>query len=382
MLENINPIITINTIFFIWVYFNLEYRNFKRVLNNMKANTTFLRNFFLLMLGLGTMLSGCNCNKFNKIPNVSGIEVSVDVQRFEYDLLQVDTANLELSLAKLQDKYPEFLDVWGNRIMGLGSLQMQRQQALQNYYYFLTDTSVRGLLNQVNTAFTPFDEEKEQLEDAFKRYKYHFPGKPLPQVITCISFFERAAVTYDTTILALSLDMHMGADFPYPASIPQFVQQTLTKDYLVPHAVKVMYGLAFESEPKEGTLLAEMIHNGIQLYFMDLLLPNTHDHLKIDYTLVQMQWCQENEPEMWNFFLEKELLYGTDMLTNRNYVYPGPFTSGMPPESPGNAGSWLGWQIVRKYMTEYPDTKFESLLQMDAQAILSRSKYKPKHTWL
>lgn len=348
----------------------------------MNNNNTFLRNFFLVLLGLGTMLSGCNCNKFKKKPNVSGITVNVQAHRFEHDLLLVDTTNLEASIQQLQQKYPEFLDVWGNRIMGLGSLQMQRQEALKNYYYFLSDTSVRDLLDTVYNSFVPFNDVEEDLAQAFKYYKYHFPGKPVPQVITCISFFERAAVTYDTTILALSLDMHMGADFPYPASIPQYVQQTLTKDYLVPHAVKVMYGLAFESEPKDATLLAEMIHNGIQLYFMDLLLPDTHDHLKIDYTLAQMQWCQENEPEMWNFFLEKELLYGTEMTTNRNYIYPGPFTSGMPPESPGNAGSWVGWQIVRKFMQENPDTKFEQLLELTPQEILTRSKYKPKHTWL
>ncbi len=348
----------------------------------MNTNSTFSRNILLLLLGLGTMLSGCNCNKFNKKPNVSNIEVNLKVQRFEHDLLLVDTTNLETSMQALQQKYPEFLDVWGNRIMGLGSLQLQKPQALKNYYYFLSDTAVRSLLDTAYNAFVPFDDIEEELTQAFKYYKYHFPNKPVPNVVTCISFFERAAVTYDTTILALSLDMHMGKDFPYPASIPQYVQQTLAKEYLVPHAVKVMYGLAFETEPKDATLLAEMIHNGIQLHFMDLLLPDTYDHLKIDYSVVQMQWSKENEPEMWNFFLEKELLYGTEMTINRNYVYPGPFTSGMPPESPGNAGSWVGWQIVRKFMEENPDTKFETLLELTPQEILTRSKYKPKHTWL
>ncbi len=344
----------------------------------MSTNNSFLRNLSLFTLGIALLLSGCDGNKSSKKPDVSSIEVALQVQRFEHDLLQVDTANLVASLQQLQAQYPQFMDVWGNLIMGLGSLEMQPEQAMRGYNAFLHDTMARNLLAESYAAFTPFDKAQEELTTAFKYYKHYFPSKPIPKVITCISFFERAAVTYDTTILALSLDMHLGPEFDYPSSLPLYAQQTLTKEYLVPHAMKVMYGMAFETTPKNSTLLAEMIHNGIQLYFLDLVLPDTEDHLKIDYTAEQQRWCQANEADMWKFFLDKKLLYATEMLENRKYIYPGPFTSGMPPESPGNAGSWVGWQIVRKFMQENPDTKFEELLELDPQALLTRSKYKPK----
>lgn len=344
----------------------------------MNTNNTFSSSLLVLMVAIAMVLPSCNCNKINKKPNVSHIEVNLQVHRFEHDLLQVDTANLEAGLGQLAQKYPEFLDVWGNMIMGIGSLQERREETLRYYGFFLRDTMARNLLQESYEVFTPFNEVEQELTMAFKYYKYYFPTKPLPsEVITCISFFERAAVTYDTSILALSLDMHLGPNFAYPASIPQYVQQTLTRDYLVPHAAKVMYGMAFETAPYNSTLLAEMVHNGIQLYFMDLLLPDTPDHLKIDYTKEQLQWCRANEKEIWNFFLEKKLLYQTEMLENRKYIYPGPFTSGMPPESPGNTGSWVGWQMVRKFMQQNPDTKFETLLEMDPQALLTQSKYKP-----
>ncbi len=348
----------------------------------MKITNCFLRILLPLGLILLLCLSSCNGNKFNKKPNVSGIEVTVEVQRFEHDLLQVDTTNVEAGLALLQQKYPQFLDVWGNRIMGMGSLQAHRADALQNYNLFLRDRLARNLLDTAYRVFTPFDNIQGQLHDAFVYRKYYFPSRPVPKVITCVSFFERAAVTYDTTILALCLDMHLGKGFGYPQDVPVYVQQTLTPDYLVPHAIKVLYGMDFETAPQNSTLLAEMIHNGIQLYYLDLLLPDTKDYLKIDYTMEQQQWCEDNEPEMWNFFLGKKLLYGIEMTENRKYIYPGPFTSGMPPQSPGNAGSWIGWQIVRKFMQENPDTKFEDLVRLDPQEILTRSKYKPKHTWL
>ena len=50
----------------------------------------------------------------------------------------------------------------------------------------------------------------------------------------------------------------------------------------------------------------------------------------------------------------------------------------MPPESPGNTGSWLGWKIVQKFMQENPTYTLKSLMQeTDAQKILTLSKYKP-----
>jgi hypothetical protein len=50
----------------------------------------------------------------------------------------------------------------------------------------------------------------------------------------------------------------------------------------------------------------------------------------------------------------------------------------MPPESPGNTGSWLGWQIIRTYMKKHPEVTLKDLIQLkDAQKILDDSGYRP-----
>ena len=62
------------------------------------------------------------------------------------------------------------------------------------------------------------------------------------------------------------------------------------------------------------------------------------------------------------------------------YVMDGPSATGMPSDSPGNIGAWLGLQIVEAYMNEHPDMTLPELVDapIDAQRFLLESKYKPR----
>jgi hypothetical protein len=61
------------------------------------------------------------------------------------------------------------------------------------------------------------------------------------------------------------------------------------------------------------------------------------------------------------------------------YTSDGPFTSVLSKQAPARIGHWVGWQIIRQYMNNNPDVSLEQLMQEnDAQAILKKSKYKPR----
>jgi hypothetical protein len=51
----------------------------------------------------------------------------------------------------------------------------------------------------------------------------------------------------------------------------------------------------------------------------------------------------------------------------------------MPPESPGNIGTWVGHQIIKAYMKKHPEKTFVDVMQMtmDSQTFLRESGYKP-----
>ena len=45
-------------------------------------------------------------------------------------------------------------------------------------------------------------------------------------------------------------------------------------------------------------------------------------------------------------------------------------------DSPGRIGQWIGWQIVKSYKDEFPDSKLQEILSMPSQDLFNKSKYK------
>jgi uncharacterized protein YjaZ len=69
-------------------------------------------------------------------------------------------------------------------------------------------------------------------------------------------------------------------------------------------------------------------------------------------------------------------LYSTDPSVN-NFVSEGPSTQGMPLESPGNIGLFVGWRILEKYLEQHKDITIQQLMKTEVKTILFQSKYKP-----
>ncbi len=48
------------------------------------------------------------------------------------------------------------------------------------------------------------------------------------------------------------------------------------------------------------------------MYLQDLLLPDEKDANKMAYTEEELEWVKENEVYIWQYFIEKQVLYQTD----------------------------------------------------------------------
>jgi hypothetical protein len=142
--------------------------------------------------------------------------------------------------------------------------------------------------------------------------------------------------------------------------------------------LKAMYFENIWPNPKQKTLLDRMIAGGKLLYYLDAVLPNTPDTIKLCYTEKKLEWAKGNEKQVWAFIVQNELLYATDFGTQSNLIQDGPFTTGFSNESPSRLGVFIGWKIIRAYMAEHPETSLQELMNInDAQLILQQSGYKP-----
>jgi hypothetical protein len=163
---------------------------------------------------------------------------------------------------------------------------------------------------------------------------------------------------------------------------PHYLSRNFTPENMVPRVIEHMAREdMFPENDSSKTMLSKMIYSGKILYFMDMILPEVPDTVKIGYTGAQLQWCKDFEPKIWAYFLDQNLLYESDYPRIQKYLSEAPFTPGLGEknESAPKLGIWTGWQIVREYMNKNPDvTLLQLMTNTDAQKILNGAKYKPK----
>ncbi|MBN1987440.1 MAG: hypothetical protein JW761_14105 [Prolixibacteraceae bacterium] len=332
--------------------------------------------FFILVL-LAVSIFSCKQNPLKV--DISGISVEPEFIRFEKELFglpQNDTLNDFLELHK---KHPAFFDLFTYRIINIGGIDDEHFTEYINA--FLSDTMILNVKLLVEDEFSDFEEIQNQITTAFKYYRYHFPGKEIPAVYTCISGFNQSVVTAEG-IIGISLDKYLGRHCKYYQRLnttPQYKIANMHKKKIVSDVAFAWGMTEFDANNKATNLLGNMIHQGKLMYFTDALLPEMNDTLKIGYTKKQLEWCEANEAQMWLKLVETKMLYSNKRMDIIRYINDGPYTNGFPLESPARTGIWIGWQIVRKYMEEHPETTLSQLMNnSDYQKILNDSGYFPE----
>jgi hypothetical protein len=344
---------------------------------------------YLIVLLTALTLSGCEDSAAWKKVDVSKISAPIHVQRFEQDFYAMDTAHLDLSEAAMRAKYGPFYDDYITGIMNFGRPDNRMDTAGHDPHIdimaFLRSPADRSLYDTVEAKYRDMSDITKGITDAVKHFKYYFPRKPaITTVYTFISEFGNGAITYGDTSLGLGLDMYLGEHYIYYESVsfPEFMKRKLRREYILPNSMEVLYNLHFDRTAynAELPLIEAIINEGKKYYFMECMLPDAPDSILIGYTAMQEDWCRKSEASIWKYFNEKDLLYKVNFMEQKRYTTDGPTTAGMPPESPGKVGSWVGWQIVRKFMkNNQGKISLDDLMtKYSAKQILSLAAYKPK----
>lgn len=317
--------------------------------------------FIPLALIITLLVVGCQSTSKTE-QAIAGIELDTQLVRFDAIFAQATPSDLP----QLKQQYPLFFpaqypdSIWVAR---------------------LNDTLQQQLNLAVLDAF-PVDADLESdLYGLMQHIKYYFNDFAPPSVIysTTSDVDYRTRVIATDTLLVVELDTYLGPEHEFYTRIPRYIAQNLNPGQILPD-VATAYSKQFIAVPKQRSLLDQMVYFGKQLYLMDLWLPQVEDHQKIGYTPQQMQWAQDNETDMWRYFVERELLYSTDPKLAGRFISPAPFSKfnlEIDNESPGRLGRYIGWQIVRAY-AEAHDISIDQLMAIDGETLFKESKYKPK----
>jgi len=345
---------------------------------------------FLFVLFVTALVS---CNNEAKGPDVSGIKINLEVKRFDRDFFAIDSNHAKEGLEKLLPAYPSFLPIFTGHVLGLGNFADTNTLLYTGTKRFLSLN--QRVFDTAQIVFKSTTDLKEALVTGFQHVKYYFPGYQLPvNIYTTVGPMDALAPMSNnepspnymgTDFLAIGLQFYLGKDYSiyndpdYAAGIvPQFRSRRFSKEYIASDVFRLVLDDLFPDNSSRLPLIEKFVEKGKRVAVLKMILPSAPDSIITGYTNDQLNWCEENERSILNFFTQQNLLYEIDPSLTQNYINDGPFTQGMPQESPGNIGLFLGWQIVKAYMKKHPETTPAQLMKLPAKEIFNASTYKPR----
>ena len=235
--------------------------------------------------------------------------------------------------------------------------------------------------NAVQNEFPDLSNIENEITDLFEKIKFQFPKINLSRVIFLTNNVDYQLKTvFADSILLVSLDTFLGTNHVLYKGIPSYIKKELDRKHITSQIVDKFAAYYFPPSD-ERTFLSKILFEGKKMYLKDIFLPHIEDNIKIAYTKDEIKWAKDNERFIWQYFVEKQILYKTDSDLMGRFVEPSPFSKfylQIDNESPGKIGVWIGWQIVKSYCKQNPEIPLIELLNLSSQELFKLSKYKPK----
>lgn len=314
----------------------------------------------IFVFSLIVLIVGCKKSSKKKI-DVSNIAAEVEVARFDIDFYKTTKENLTVT----KNKYPLLFPTNVH-----DSIWIQK----------INDKDEIELFTETQKVFGNFSSEKKQLKSLFQHIKYYQPTFNVPKVITLLTNIDYDnRITYSNNLLLISLDAYLGENHSFYNDYPKYIRQNNTKKHLI---VDVATNVINKQVPPntKRSFLDKMIYEGKKMYLLDCYLPNVSDEIKIGYSVEKFDWAKNSEENIWRYFIDRDLLYSTDIKLNKRFLDIAPFSKfylGEDNRSPGRVGVYIGWQIVRAFM-QNNDISLQVLMNTSEEEIFKKSKYKPK----
>lgn len=332
---------------------------------------------FVSVLVIGILFS---CNNPHH-PDVSNIDVPIQTKRFEQALFKMDTAHFSNAMNKLIAEYPHFAPLYLGEILNVDP--RWPEDTLSRYVNGFI-ASYTPLYDSAEILYPDFKEETEEITTALKYVKYYFPKYKLPkEIITYIGPVDGTGDAIMDGALLVGLQQHMGSEYSvYQSAWVQqiyasYITRRFTPEYIPVNAVRNIVNDMYPENDDDKSLVVRMVESGKKLYCMQQLLPDVDEYILIGYTKMQLDRSYAGEAQIWDLFVRNNLLQSIDYNLIKNYIGDSPKTQELGEGSPGNIGSFTGWQIVKKYMSANPKLSLSELMNTPADVIFREAKYKP-----
>jgi len=305
--------------------------------------------------------------------------IKIDLKFFNLDSALRNSGDKELLNLKSKFKRDNssILDYTFAYCIG-GSLQSDSSY-INGLKRFYSNNYIQRLERRLQKKQGDFSFEKKELLIAFKRLKAFFSKEKIPNTIYFINSSFSASVFCTEKEIAIGVERYLGPNEKVIQELPNeqfftWIKNGMKKEYLLRDVMAAWLMTHYFPETSEN-YASEMMRWGKILYTTQATMPDIKLNQILRYSKNQYDWALKSEGMFWKYLVENELLFKTDEKTRSNLLNEGPFTSGLPEESPDRLGQFLAWRIVHQYM-ETHDISIAELNKKSYNELLQNYKAK------
>jgi hypothetical protein len=328
----------------------------------------------VLLYGLiGLALAGCSSpaqDPAELAPSPRLTEI-----RFDSAFFAMDSLHFESDLAKLVQQYPQFSEDYFDRILMLSS-KKESNKILAFYKAYLP-------IYQATTKIQAPKKATPEIAEAFKRFHFYFPTYTLPKQII---YFIGPLETYGNVVtkdgLAIGLQLYMGAASSWYDSeqistiYPSYISRQFAPEYIVVNSIQNILNDYDPLAINGKQLIDQMIEIGKRQYILSQCLPTASDTLLLGYTGNQLKAIKENAGDIWTFLSSQNRLFSVDPNLTSAILREAPYNDYFGEDIPGNVGKYIGYEIVKSWMSQQngkSKSDLNQLLKTPAKTIFDQA---------
>ncbi len=328
------------------------------------------------MLALG----GCGgCNGDRHRIDTGDVQLDIDIYRLDQLLFHAPNDSLHLASLRAHAELGEMYQVYIEDILQGAPIGDPQLSVMLSR--FVNDPDWSTVQVAIDSVFREMSGEEMEFTEVFKRMRVLFPDSMVPKIVAYNSGYNYGIYPTDSA-LGIGLEWFIGPDHPVIGvlaadAFPQYVKDRMRPEMLVPSAVKGWLMVHYLKQTPGEDVLTHLVETGKVMALLDALMPGTSPHLKFAFTEEQLKWAELNEFNIWKEIVNGDKLFSKKPIDVNRLFNDGPFTPGLPRESPGHIGEWIGYKMVRSYLDAHPKIAYAQLFQMnDPREILKH--YKPR----
>lgn len=325
------------------------------------------------LFSFGLFVSSCETNHFDV--DISNVELKMNFVNLDSMIRlanQKDLVNMRKSFRKNKS------DVLDYNVGYCLHINLNNDTAFYNgKNRFYKNDYIVELENSISKEKILNDSRKKVIINGFKRLKTYFPSKKIPTSIYQINSSFSSSVFSTDKEIAVGIERYLGPENSLIKQLPsqefyKWIKESMRSEYLE-RDVLVAWLMTNYLEETTENYASEMIRWGKILFIARVCLPELEERLILRYNQKQFEWAENSKKSIWKYFVDNEVLFKIDEETRTNFLREGPYTVGLPEESPDRIGQYMGYEIVTNYINEQ-EISLQKLIKTPYNEILQKYK--------